>query len=416
MKKMTVTDHFTVVMKWRYFVARNVIIVTILTIVISLLLPNKFTATATILPPNPEQEAMFGFIPGLTPGGLSAGFSSMLTGVVPGVTTPSDLYATIMTSSRIKREIIKKYNLKKIFKSKTMTDAFKALDEITETEISPEGIIAVAVTHKDKQLATDIANSYVEELDKFNTEIAMTVGKRYRIFIEERLTEAQDTLVTAEDALKKFQQKHHTVALDVEIQAAIETIAQLKSQIILYEVQKGAWSAAGQPDNPYLANINRELRELRKQLSKIEFGRQEKNTREFGAGFSVPFSDLPEVSLEYVRLFRDVKVQEAIFELLTQQYEHARIMEVKDTPTVQYLDKARVPEKKSWPRRSLIVIFVFFFSMLASVPLVFLLEYMEEVKAKPAKHTFAVRFFNDLSNDFAKMKMLTRKILRRKNH
>jgi tyrosine-protein kinase Etk/Wzc len=403
-------------MRWRYHIIGNVCVVTLLAIIISLVIPVKYTATATLLPPNPEQEAMFGFVPGLTPGGISAGFSSMLTGVVPGVSTPSDLYTSIMTSSRIKRVLIDKYNLRKVLKSKTIHDAFLALDKITDTEISPEGIITIRVTHKDKYLATNIANSYVEELDKFNTEIAMTVGKKYRIFIEDRLQGAEDTLAKAEESLRAFQEKHHTVALDVEIQAAIETIAQLKSQIILHEVQKGAWSAAGQADNPYLYNINRDLRELRKQLSKIEFGKEGDLTREFGAGFSVPFADLPEVSLEYARLYRDVKIQEAIFELLKQQYEHARIMEVKDTPTVQFLDKARVPEKKSWPRRTLIVVFAFILSLLVSIPLVFLIEYIGEVKAKPAKHQYALRFFNELSNDFSKFRLFMKRIFQRKKN
>jgi tyrosine-protein kinase Etk/Wzc len=414
--KKTLSDYFAVLMKWRYHIIANVFIITLLAIIISLIIPVKYTATATLLPPNPEQEAMFGFIPGLTPGGISAGFSSVLTGMVTGVSTISDLYTTIMTSSRIKRVIIDKYNLRKVLKAKTIHDAFLALDKITETEISPEGIISIKVTHRDKYLATNIANSYVEELDKFNTETAMTVGKKYRMFIEERLEGAEDTLAQAEEALRAFQEKYHTVSLDVEIQAAIETIVQLKSQIILHEVQKGAWSAAGQADNPYLYNINRDLRELRKQLSKIEFGKGDTTMREFGAGFSVPFSELPEVSLEYARLFRDVKIQEAIFELLTQQYENARIMEVKDTPTVQFLDEARVPEKKSWPRRTLIVLFAFFFSIIASIPLVFLIEYIGEVKAKPAEHPYATRFFADVSGDFSKIRLFVQGLFKRKKH
>ena len=157
MKQITITNYFGVLIKWRHFIVRNVFIVSALAIIISLLLPNKYTATATILPPNPDQEAMFGLMPGIMSGAIPGGFSSMLSGMVPGVSTPSDLYATIMTSSRIKREIIKKYNLKERFKSKTTHDAFRALDDITQTEISPEGIIAVAVTYKDKYLATDIA-------------------------------------------------------------------------------------------------------------------------------------------------------------------------------------------------------------------------------------------------------------------
>ncbi len=412
MKKPTFSDYFAVLMKWRRFIIRNVLVVTVLAIIISLIVVWKYTATATILPPNPEQEAMFGFIPGMMAGGFTGAFSSVLSGMVPGVTTPSDLYATIMTSSGIKRRIIEKYNLMEEFKAKTMHDAFRALDDITKVEVSPEGIISVAVTYKNKYLSTDIANSYIEELDRFNTETAMTVGKKYRIFVEERLKENIDTLAEAEEALRNFQEKHRTVALDAEIQSAIETIAKLKSEIILREIQKGAM-ASGQVRNPYIYSIDKELKELKKQLEKIEFGTKEKNKKEFGAGFSVPFSQLPEVSLEYARLLRNVKVQEAIYELLTQQYEQAKIMELKDTPTVQFLDKARIPEKRTWPKRTLIVIFAFFLSLFANIPLVFLLEYLADIKSNPQNHSFAIRLASDLSKDTKDLKRFIKKILGR---
>ena len=412
-KDVSLVDYLDVVVKWRKFIIRNVVIISIAAAIISLVLTQKFTSTATMLPPNQEQEAMFGFMSGLIPGGITSGFSSMLGGMVPGVSTPSDLYATIMKSSRIKREIIKKYNLKEEFKAKTMHDASRALDDITKIDISPEGIISVSITYKNKYLGTDIANSYVEELDKFNTETAMTVGKRYRMFIEKRLKENEDTLAKAEEYLRNFQEKHRTIAIDVEIQSAIGTIAELKSQIILLEVKKGVLSSSSQFNNPYLHDINKELRELKKQLSKIEFGDKKTNKNEFGAGFSIPFSKLPEVSLEYARLLRNVKVQEAIFELLTQQYEQAKIMEAKDTPTVQFLDTAGVPEKRTFPKRTSIVAFAFLLSLFVNIPLVFLLEYLADVKLNPEKHTFAVKFATCVSSDFDELKDFIKKLFRR---
>lgn len=412
-KEVSLVDYLQVIVRWRRFIFRNVVIVSFVAAIISLLLTQQFTSTATILPPNPEQEAMFGFMSGLISGGVASGFSSMLGGMVPGVSTPSDLYATIMKSSRIKREIIKKYNLKEEFKAKTMYDASRALDDITKIDISPEGIISVSITYKNKYLGTDIANSYIEELDKFNTETAMTVGKRYRMFIEKRLKENEDTLAKAEEYLRNFQEKHRTIAIDVEIQSAIGTIAELKSQIILLEVKKGALASSAQFNNPYLYDINKELRELKKQLSKIEFGSKQKNEKNFGAGFSVPFSELPEVLLEYARLLRNVKIQEAIYELLTQQYEQAKIMEVKDTPTVQFLDRAGIPEKRTFPKRKLIVAFAFLLSLFVNIPLVFLLEYFADVKLNSEKHTFAVNLAADLSMDFRKLKLAIKKLLRR---
>lgn len=415
-QEKSLSDYLEVVIKWRRFIIRNVLIVSVAAAIISLLLTQKFRATATILPPNPEQEAMLGFMPAFMAGQVSAGFSGMLGGMVPGVTTPSDLYATIMTSSRIKREIIKKYNLKEEFKTKTMHDAFQALDDITKTTVLPEGIISVGVTYKDKYLATDIANAYVEELDKFNTETAMTVGKKFRIFIEKRLEETEEELAKAENNLRNFQEKHRTISLGSEIESAIRTIAELKSQIILLEVKKGALSSSSQFDHPYLHDINIELRELKKQLSKIEIGGKKQSKNGFGAGFSVPFLKLPEVSLEYARLLRERQIQDAVFELLTQQYEQAKIMELKDTPTVQFLDRAGVPEKRIFPRRTLIVVVTFFLSLFANIPLVFFLEYLVDIKKRPEQHPFVVKFTVDVSIDVKELKNSVKKFFRFKKN
>ncbi len=139
---------------------------------------------------------------------------------------------------------------------------------------------------------------------------------------------------------------------------------------------------------------------MRKQLAKIEFGGKTKRKNEFGAGFSVPLSRLPEVSLEYARLLRNVKVQEAVYELLTQQYEQAKIMEVKDTPTVEILDKASPPEKKSYPKRSGIVLFCAVMSLLTSIILAFFFEYLEQMK----KVSEWQEIYNIIKQDFVKVK------------
>ncbi len=413
-EKGSFIKYLAILIKWRLFIIKLVAIVTVISIVISLLLVQKFTATATILPPSPEQEMMVGMLTANIPSNL-AGLAT-LGGMMPGMGTPSDLFAAIMASGRIKGEIINKYNLLEEFRTKTITDAGKMLDEITNIEVSGEGIISVSVTYKNKYLAADIANSYVEELDKFNTETAMTVGKRYRIFIENRLKETEDSLVQAENVLRDFQEKHRTVALDVEIQSAIETVATLKSEIILREVRRGASIASSNLTNPYVQSLDQELRELKKQLSKIEFGSKERNKNEFGAGFSIPFAKLPELSLEYVRLLRDVKVQEVIYELLTQQYEQAKIMELKDTPTVQFLDRASPPEKRSSPRRRAIVVFSVVMSLLVGIFLVYFLEYLKQLKEVPEWQNIHKIIGHDFTRGKQKLMKVFNKIFKRQSH
>lgn len=405
---ISIVDYLAVIVKWRVFLIRNVFIVTAIAIIISLVLPHKFTVTAALLPPSSQQEAFLGMFSSLgLPGGLST--AALAQGGLPGMVTPSDLYAAIMNSASIRGAIVKKYDLQKEFKTKTMDDTYKALDRIVDISTSPEGIISVSVTYKNKYLAADIANSFVEELDRFNTEVAMTTGKKYRIFIEKRLNENIDSLQEAENALRVFQEKHHTVALEVEIEGVIATIAELKSEIILLEVQKAAIGSPGDYNNPHVRNINRQLKELNKQLSKIEFGDTLQHKKEFGAGFAVPLSELPEVAVQYARLLRDVEVQAAIYEILTQQYEQAKIMELKDTPTVQFLDRASPPEKRSFPKRRLIVILAAFFSGIFSIIFIFTLEYIDNAKQNVALYNKWQYIASEFKKDYKSIKSRIKK-------
>jgi len=156
--------YLEVLVKWRKIIGKNIVIVVLVAALISLIVPQKYTASATILPPSGEQGTMLGLLSASVPADL-VGLTGM-AGVLPGVATPSDLYAAIMTSGTIKGTIIRKYDLKREFKAETMSDAVKALDGITSIQVTPEGLITVAVTYTDKYLAADIANSYIEELDK----------------------------------------------------------------------------------------------------------------------------------------------------------------------------------------------------------------------------------------------------------
>ncbi len=221
------SSYLGIILKRRRFVVITVCVIVIIAIIISLLIPPTYTATATLLPPTYNLEG--GGVGSL----IAAGALSRFMGGFPGLVSPSHLYANIMRSRTVQKRIIEKYDLLKIFKVKMLDDAYKELNRITKINISPEGIISISVTHKNKILAADIANSYGEELDKFNREAAMTFGKKYRIFIEQRLKATVDSLHRAEECLKEFQRKYRTVALDIEMQKAVEIIAKLKTDIIL---------------------------------------------------------------------------------------------------------------------------------------------------------------------------------------
>jgi tyrosine-protein kinase Etk/Wzc len=399
-RKSSLFEYLAIIFKWRKNFILTFFSIISLAVIISLLTVVRYTATTTILPPSSQQNDLLGLM-GASIASNMGGFSG-LAGMLPGATTTSDLFAAILQSASIKGKVIEKLNLKDIFKTKTAYDTHKMLTEITKIRVSPEGIISISITWLDRNIAADIANAYVDELDKFNTETAMTTSRKYRIFIEERLQATIDTLKQAEDLFRAFQEKHHTIALDVEIENAISTLAELRGQVILLEVQKGVLASTSNLNNPRLYEINKELKELKKQLSSIETGGTSSDTTSFGAGFSVPFSQLPEVSLEYIRLYRDVKIQETVYELLTQQYEQAKIMEVKDTPTVQVLDRASPPERKSVPKRKQIVILAAFFGLICGVCVSFAMEWFEQLKSRSQDYLMLVNMYNQLKTDSQK--------------
>ncbi len=399
--------YLSAIVKWRIFILRFVLIAIVSSAIISLIIPPRYTATATILPPSPLSPEM-----GLISMGISEKLSGLggISNLLPGFSTSSDLFAEILESGRIKSEIINRFNLMAEFKAKNMEEAIKNLEKITTIDVSREGIISVSICYKNKYLAADIANAYFEELNKFNNEIAMTTGKKYRIFIEQRLGETHHLLTLYEDSLKIFQEKHRTIALDEEVKVIIETIAKLKSEIILREVQKGAFGSA-EINNPYVSSLNQELKELKRQLSRIEIGDSKSTANDYGVGFSVPLRNLPALSLEYIRLYRNVKIQEAVYELLTQQYEQAKIMEAKDTPTVQFIDRASPPIKRSYPHRTKIVIFVAITSLLLGIFLVYFLEYLQLIK----KNSEFQNHYKIIKQDLRNIQLTIQKIFMRKS-
>jgi uncharacterized protein involved in exopolysaccharide biosynthesis len=227
------------------------------------------------------------------------------------------------------------------------------------------------------------------------------------------LKEVEELLRSAENGLRQFQEEHHTVSLTEELTQAIEAAAHLKAEAVTREIQLGVLRQYATEDNPQVKRLRSEISEFKEEMNRIQFGRSEKSGKapsEFGAGFSIPFSELPEVALELARLTREAKIQGEVYVLLTQQYEQAKIAEVKDTPTVQILDRAVPPVRRSFPRRRRIVVIAGILSLLASVGIVLSLEGLEGLRSRPEEYKDWSDIFGQLLGD---LKSLKSTILRR---
>jgi tyrosine-protein kinase Etk/Wzc len=314
---------------------------------LSLLLPKYFESTATLLPQMEGKEG--GGLGALLAAGGAAASQSMGI-VVPGLPTSStDIFIAILKSRVMADDIIRQFNLLSLYEAKTMQDARDALDAATKITLNKEKVIKITVEAKDPQLAADIANFYASNLDRLNRTLNVTKAAENRKFLARHLAETQVSLQEAEEALKDFQTRNRTVAVEIQAKAMIEAVAGLQGQITAQEVQLQVMSTYLSPDNPEFARVRSGIDELKRQVRLLESGRSAKTT--------VPpdrpqhgMAHVPALALEYGRLLREVKVQETVFTLLTGQYEQAKMAEARDNPTVQVLDSGVPADRKSRPK------------------------------------------------------------------
>jgi tyrosine-protein kinase Etk/Wzc len=365
-------EYFRILMKRRQLIGMLVGITFLVSLVYSLWLVKTYAATTSILPPQQESGGAFQLPEAIS--GLGGSFL--------GVRTPADLWVGILRSEAIKDAIIDRFNLVKAFGSPNKDYTRNTLNRMVRINKSREDIISVTVVDTDPKRAATLANAFVEELDRINKSIVMTSGKRMRVFVEGRLKEASEELAKAEDAVKTFQEKNRAVKLDDQSRAIIEAIANVKGQLMAREVELQTLLSYATPTNPQAELLRTQVEGLKTRLRELEGG-QGKILNPSPNDIFIPTTKLPDLTLQYARLLRDAKVQETVQGLLTQQYEMARIQEVKDSPTVQVLDTAQVPEIKIGPNRKRIVVVAVFAAAVLGVFLAFFLDYLEKVRKRP---------------------------------
>ncbi len=341
-------DYLEVIVNNRRMVIRNTILAIIFSTAVSLLMKNIYSSTALILPP--QQDA--GFM-GMMMGSLGSGLTSSGGGFADllGKGTAADLYVSILKSDTISDIIIDKFKLMELLKEKYRTNMYKHLSDIVYISAGKkDGIITISVLNKDPRLATDIANAYIEELERITIKLNVDGARGNRGFLEKRLVKIRTDLVTAEENLKIFQSKNKSISVTEQAKASIEAVAQLRAQLAMKEVDLANFQRQFTDSSQELKSIKTVISNIRAQISSLE-GK--------GGAFSstIPsIGAIPELGEEYLRLMREYKTQEMLLELLTKQYEMTKLTEAKDVVTLQVLQKARVPDRKVKPKRSIIVL------------------------------------------------------------
>jgi uncharacterized protein involved in exopolysaccharide biosynthesis len=305
----------------------------ILVAAVSFCMPNVYKGTTKILPPQQTQSGAAALLAQL------GGVASAAAGAA-GIKNPNDLYIGMLKSRTVADLLIERFDLKKVYDRELMEKTRRKLAANTVISTGKDGLITIDVEDEDPKRAADIANAYADELLKLTKTLAVTEAAQRRLFFERQLTMSKDNLAKAEIALKDGLANRGVISVDSESRALVETVARLRAQISAKEIQFGAIQAFMTPNNQEYKRIQQELSSARNELSKLENGgAQSAQAGEVKGG------------LENIKLLRDVKYHQMLYELLSKQYEVARLDESKDASIIQVLDKALVPEMKVRPLR-----------------------------------------------------------------
>jgi tyrosine-protein kinase Etk/Wzc len=333
----------------------------------SLSLPNIYTGTTRILPPQSQSTASSMLAQQL---GSLAG----VVGGVAGIRNPNDLYVGMLKSRTVADDLIQRFDLNAMYGQKLQSTTRLVLESMTKITAGKDGIITIEVDDKDPKRAAELANAYVEELFKLTKVLAVTEASQRRLFFERQFVEARDNLAKAEAAARQAIEKGGLVQVEGQGRAIVETTARLRGQITVKEVQIGAMRAFAAEQNPELRLAQQELEAMRRELARIEgtSGSKSADSRESDGG-----------GIDSLRLLRNVKYHETIYELLAKQFEIAKIDEAKDSAVVQVMDKAIEPDGKSKPKRTLIVLLTALVAGFVAVLWAFISEAGQKARQNP---------------------------------
>jgi len=346
--EMTFGDLTSMVWRQRWVVIALCVVASVGTFGVSRLLPKWYESTATVVTP---KEGSGGVLGGLLATGMLQQNPGVAMPTLPSFTPNRDLLVGVLKSRTIAQAIVERFGLQARYRAGYPDDAVKQLRDLTTIATSREGVISVKVEDRDPATAAAIANYYVELLDQQIARYGTGEASRQRMFLTGQLARSRVDLDAAEQSLRRFQEQNRAIVLQDQTKGAIEAAARLKGEIMAAEVQLQVMRNFATEANPEIVALRRRIDEMNRQYAQMQFGeRSVPDGRAQKGDFTVPFARVPELGLELVKLAREVKIQEVLVTLLTQQLEQARIAEARDTPVVQVLDRAVPAARYSRPR------------------------------------------------------------------
>jgi uncharacterized protein involved in exopolysaccharide biosynthesis len=370
-------------------------------VLIALLIPNRYQSTARLMPPDSNQSGGLAMAAAALTSG--AGDLGSMASQMLGIKSTSDIFVGILSSRTVQDKLIKEFDLKQIYGDRRMEDARTDLAEHTAISVDRKSqIITIFVADHDPKRAAAIGQAYVAELDRLVAELSTSSARRERIFLEERLKSVSLDLESAEKEFSQFSSKNTTLDIKEQGKAMVEAAATLQGQYIAAQSELEGLKQIYTDNNMRVRSVRARMDELKHQLEKLG-GKGESMTdasSQPGDSLYPSIRKLPLLGVTYADLYRRTKIQEAVLETLTKEYEMAKVQEAKEIPTVKVLDPANIPDKKSFPPRLLIVFLCTTCALVAAACWVFARTAWNDANPNDARKVFAQEVFTTVLAKF----------------
>lgn len=329
-------------------------------------LPVKFTATTTFLPPAATQSS--GSAAVLSALGPLGGLASA------GLKTPDEMYLALLTSDSVVRGLDSRFKLLERYGLPDQDALKRKMASVVRVMSDKKsGLISLEVDDRDPEFAARLANAHAEEVSKVLSRLAIGEAHQRRVFYEGQIKDAKEVLVQAEAGLRAVQERSGMIALEKQAESAVMGVAQLRAAIAEREVQMKVLRVDSTEHNPAVVKLSSELSALKSELARAE-------SAQGPSAVGVSMAKLPAAAVEYVRARRELKIQETLMEGLIRQYEIAKLDEAKESPSLQQVDIAQVPQRKSAPRRGLLVLGCFMLGLLSAMAWILGKGYVHKVR------------------------------------
>jgi uncharacterized protein involved in exopolysaccharide biosynthesis len=336
---------------------------------IALFFPPSYTSTAELMPPDSQSSTGMAMMAALAGKAGSIPGLTSIAGDLLGLRSSGAMFIGVLRSETAQDRIVEQFDLKKVYRKSRLANAREKLDDHTTiTEDKKSGIISIGVTDHSPERAAGLANAYVQQLNSLVAELSTSAAHRERLFLEGRLKVAKVDLDNATNALAQFSSKNNTLDMQTEGKAMLDAAAGLAGQLVFAQSELEGLRQIYTDNNPRVKALSGRVAELRKQMDKLAGTQPNSQANSAANGGAVgsttsgtassggsadnhmPFPtirNLPLLGAKYSDYYRNAKIQETVFELLTEQYELARVEEAKETPSVKVLDPGKVPEDRS---------------------------------------------------------------------